>query len=125
MCLIDTHTLIWTLFDSTKLSDRARRAVAEADRVFVSIVSLWEIAIKQNIGKLEIDSTIEEIAKNSNEAGIEILNILPKHLDAMKRLPRIHGDPFDRLIVAQALEENLVVVTRDSIIQRYEIETVW
>jgi PIN domain nuclease of toxin-antitoxin system len=91
----------------------------------VSIASLWEIAIKSSIGKLEIKNSLEEIAEICLENKIELLAINPLHLDQIKNLPRIHGDPFDRLIISQALAENLIIVTKDSIIPKYDVKTVW
>ena len=125
MYLIDTHALIWSLFDTDKLSDKAEQIITEDDSVFVSIASLWEIAIKQAIGKLDIDCSIMEIANQCIELDIDIIGIHPQHLDAIKNLPPYHNDPFDRLIIAQAMEEGYTLITKDSIIPRYDIKTIW
>ena len=123
--LIDTHVLIWSLFDTDKLSVEAERVITEGDRVCVSIVSLWEIAIKQAIGKIDIESSIVDIADKCRETDIEIINISPKHLDVIKILPQNHNDPFDRLIIAQAMTEKMTLITKDNIISRYGVETLW
>ena len=91
----------------------------------MSIASLWEIAIKQSIGKLELKNSIQEIADDCTKSDIDILAIAPRHLDAIRSLPDIHRDPFDRLIVAQAICEELTIITKDSRIAEYDVQTVW
>ena len=125
MYLIDTHVLIWSLFDTDNLSDTAKIIIENDEKIFVSIASLWEIAIKQSIGKLKIDSSINEISKQCDIAKINILNIRPEHLDLIKALPPIHNDPFDRLIIAQAIIEKMSLITADSKISKYDIQTKW
>ena len=126
MILIDTHALIWFMFDDSLLSEAALQMIKNEDKVFVSIVSLWEIAIKQSIGKLEIEVTSSELADKCSEAGIEILPIEPKHLDGIGKLPDIHHDPFDRLILSQAMSENLPLVTKDDKIAQYDcVNVIW
>lgn len=90
-----------------------------------SVASLWEIAIKQSQGKLDIDASISELDHTFRRAGFHRLPIAPSHLDRIKALPGIHRDPFDRLLVAQALEEDLTIVTRDGLIPQYPVKTVW
>ncbi|MCR5788824.1 MAG: type II toxin-antitoxin system VapC family toxin [Lachnospiraceae bacterium] len=125
MYLIDTHVLIWSLFDAGKLSDQAEHIITNSNMIYVSIASLWEIAIKQSIGKIEIQSTLQEIADQCSKSQIDVLNILPVHLDVIKQLPRIHNDPFDRLIIAQAVTEGLTLITKDTYIPQYDIKTIW
>ena len=84
-----------------------------------------EIAIKQSIGKLDLDFSITQIENLCNEKDIQILPIKSKHLDKLKNLPKYHGDPFDRLIISQALAENLTIITRDSTIPNYPVRTLW
>lgn len=125
MCILDTHAAIWFLTDASHLSETARNRIHDDDKVYVSIVSLWEIAIKQHIGKLELNSTIAGFADGCKEADIEILGITPEHLDETKKLPDIHNDPFDRLIIAQAKYEGLEIVTKDVTIPKYQVPTIW
>lgn len=125
MHLLDTHTLLWYLRDSEELSEAARRTIDNAEEVFVSIASFWEIAIKQSQGKLRFDASMQELEDLCRERDIRILNIRPVALERIKTLPDIHRDPFDRLLVAQALEEDLAIVTRDRIIPQYEVKTIW
>ncbi len=124
--ILDTNALIFYLYNPEQLSKAAVDIVYNEDnKIYVSIVSLWEIAIKTSIGKLEIKNSIEEIAGICLKYKIELLAINPQHLDWIANLPQIHGDPFDRLIISQALAENLTIVTKDSIIPKYEVNTIW
>lgn len=84
-----------------------------------------EIAIKQSIGKLEINESIENIVQTCKDEDFSILSIKPSHLDYLKTLPQIHGDPFDRLIISQAAMEKLVILTKDGKIPAYDVQTLW
>lgn len=125
MVLLDTHTLIWFMFDDSKLSDKALSIIKSEDKVFISIASLWELAIKQSLGKLDLDCSIQDVVDELRKANISVLPIEPKHLDCLKALPFIHRDPFDRLLIAQATSETMALVTKDSIIPQYDISTIW
>lgn len=116
--LLDTHALLWWLDDDDRLGDPARDAVAAAEDVVVSAVSVWEIGIKQALGKLTGPADIEaEIGVN----GFSALDISPRHALRAAGLPAHHGDPFDRMLIAQALTEGLVVVTRDRRFADYDV----
>ncbi len=124
--ILDTNALIFYLYNPERLSKAAVDIVHNEDnQIYVSIVSLWEIAIKSSIGKLEIKNSMEEIAGICLKYKIELLDINPQHLDQIANLPQIHGDPFDRLIISQAITENLTIVTSDSIIPKYDANTIW
>lgn len=124
--ILDTNALIFYLYNPEQLSKAAVDIVHNGDnKIYVSIVSLWEIAIKTSIGKLEIKNSMEEIAGICLKYKIELLAINPGHLDWIANFPQIHGDPFDRLIISQALAENLAIVTKDSIIPKYDVNTIW
>lgn len=125
MYLLDTHTLLWVLYKEDSLSAYAKNVILDDNDIFVSIASLWEIAIKQSIGKLEINESIESIAQICKKEGFYILSIKPSHLDYLKKLPQIHGDPFDRLIISQAAIEGLIIVTKDAKLPAYGIRTLW
>lgn len=125
MYLIDTHTLLWALLQVDKLSEDVKDVLSNSEGIYVSIVSLWEIAIKQSIGKLDVIYSLEEIADECVKVKINIMQIHPKHLDAIKQLPHIHNDPFDRLLIAQAKTEGMKLITKDGKIAKYDIETVW
>ena len=124
MYLLDTNALLFFLYDSGKLSKRASDIIYHNDeKISVSIVSMWEIAIKSSIGKLKVQFLrLRKLVKTSN---FDILPIKPFHLDEIRRLPAIHGDPFDRLIISQAISENLVIITKDGTIPMYNVKVLW
>ena len=116
---LDTHILLWWLDDNPKLSQAAQIAIADPDNLIVlSAVVIWEIRIKQALGKLEIPSNFYRVIKNQ---GFELLSITADHAYAVGELPMHHRDPFDRMIIAQAKLENLRVVTHDIMFQKYNI----
>ena len=125
MYILDTHTLLWYLRDSEELSDTARNTINDADYVCVSAASLWEIAIKHSIGKLDLEFTISQIEDLCSDKDIYILPIKGRHLDELKKLPNHHNDPFDRLIICQPIAENTTIITRDTIIPKYPVKTLW
>lgn len=126
MYLLDTNALLFFLYDSEKFSKRAADVIYHNDeKICVSIVSLWEIAIKSSIGKLEIKSSISKIAETCEKEQFDILPIKPFHLDKIGRLPMIHGDPFDRLIISQAIAENLIIIIKDGTIPLYNVKVLW
>ena len=124
MYLIDTHVLLWSLDAVENLSDKAKDVLL-TEKIFVSIASLREITIKRSIGKLNVPFSSTELANICRMRDIEILPIKPYHIDKLLALPKIHNDPFDRLIICQAQSENFTIVTRDTIIPNYPIETLW
>jgi PIN domain nuclease of toxin-antitoxin system len=118
--LVDTHALLWALSEPRALSAAARDAIADpANLIIVSSASLWECAIKASIGKLEVP---EDFFDSVPEAGYEVLPIRISHLNASRTLPMHHRDPFDRILVAQARAEALVLISRDPEITKYDIE---
>lgn len=115
--LLDTHVFIWFLADSAELSKKARRAIEDADEVAVSAASIWEIAIKSAIGKISID--VDGAAEGILASGFVELPVRAVHAAAVSALPNHHRDPFDRLLVAQAITEPLVLLTSDRALGRY------
>jgi PIN domain nuclease of toxin-antitoxin system len=115
--LIDTSIVLWAMSGSAKLSKRARREIEQAEAVYVSAASLWEIGIKVGLGKLEVD--IDELMALLTEAGFEQLPVSWKHARAIHGLPHHHRDPFDRMLVAQAISEPLRLVTHDALLAKY------
>lgn len=99
--------------------------IENGEIVYLSIVSLWEIVIKKNLGKLELKQTMAELEQICQDADINILPIKTSYLDRLGTLSEIHGDPFDRLIISTAMEEGLSIVTHDSKIARYDVVVVW
>jgi PIN domain nuclease of toxin-antitoxin system len=124
--LLDTHVLLWFIEADTRLSDRARDLLTNDDIILsVSVVSLWEIVIKLNIGKLKIGYTTGEIYQLLNQLRVEILPIEPGDLDYYLTLPLHHRDPFDRLLIAQTMNRRLVLVSADQALKPYEVEQLW
>ena len=130
MVLLDTHVLIWALSDEKgKLSDTVHTTI-DNHVLKVSICSLWEIAIKTSLkdGKrrMMLSVPIKEIADICEEREIDILPVTPDDCEMLKKLPHIHGDPFDRMIIAQAMTRGLPLITKDENIWKYPgIETIW
>ena len=124
MYLVDTHAIIWYVSGSNELSSTAKN-IMETKRCFFSFVSLWEIAIKQAKGTLQFDIDIPKLKTVLEDE--EFIYLLPTEFDAeaIKALPDIHKDPFDRLLIAQAIENNLTIVTTDSKIPQYNVKTIW
>ena len=123
--LLDTNALLYTFSAPSELSARARRIVRSQKDLSVSFVSFWEIAIKQSIGKLKFNMTIPELEMQCHARNIRILGISSSVLERIKELPQIHGDPFDRFLIAQAQADDMVIVTRDRIIPQYSVRTTW
>ena len=120
--LLDTHVLLWSLSEPGKLSGRTREALEDAiNEVFVSAVSGWEIAVKRALGKLEAPDDLEAGIMGH---GFLPLNLTFAHAEHAGALPPHHGDPFDRLLVAQAQIEGLVLVTGDARISLYGVRTM-
>lgn len=121
--LLDTHAFLWWLADDPKLGERARQAIADGSAlVHVSAATLWEIAIKQALGKLNVESA--DLAAEIPANGFVELPITGRHALRAGGLPRHHDDPFDRMLVAQALDEGLTLVTRDPALEAYELSTL-
>ncbi len=125
MYLLDTHTLLWFLSDSPNLSKQAREIIMREKKIYVSIASLWEIAIKKSIGKLDLKYSLQEIESLCEEKDISILQIKAIYFDELISLEKNHNDPFDRLIISQSMIENLTIITKDSIIPKYPVKTIW
>ena len=123
--LLDTNALLYMFGAPSELSARARRIVRDESDLSVSIVSFWEIAIKQSIGKLQFCMTIPELESSCNERDIKVLGLSSAAIESIKVLPKIHGDPFDRILIAQALTGNMVIVTSDGVMPQYPVRTVW
>ena len=125
--LLDTHTLLWFLKGDKKLSDKALRLIdSPRNSKFLSIVSLWEIAVKVSLGKLVLDKPFERLFPEQLYFNrIEILDITVDSLIKLTTLPFHHRDPFDRLIIAQALVEDLPIIGTDAAFDAYEISREW
>ncbi|HEY4907098.1 MAG TPA: type II toxin-antitoxin system VapC family toxin [Candidatus Acidoferrum sp.] len=124
--LLDTHSLLWWLDNDDRLSRRAREAIQNPiTQVLVSVGSLWEIAIKQQLGKLKASNLVNNFQKELDDAGFVELPISGVHAIRAAVLPINHRDPFDRLLIAQAEIENVPIVSRDSQFDAYGVHRVW
>ena len=123
--LLDTNALLFVFSAPSKLSVRARRIVRSELDLSVSVVSFWEIAIKQSIGKLQFNMTIPNLESLCIGRNIQILSLGSTAIERIKALPTIHGDPFDRLIIAQARMKDMIIVTSDKVMPQYPVKTVW
>lgn len=125
--LLDTQAFLWWVADDSRLSPRARTVVAERkDRCFVSLASCWEMAIKVSLGKLILTPPIERfIPEQLATNAFDLLPIEFSHTAGVAALPFHHRDPFDRLLVIQALLEDLALVSADPVFKRYGVNRVW
>lgn len=117
--LLDTQVFLWAIHAPKRLSPSARQKIQAADEVFVSAASIWEAAMKAGLGKLEVD--VPSLIDAIHEAGFVELPVRGCHAALVTALPRIHHDPFDRLLVAQALHEPLRLLTSDAILTKYPV----
>lgn len=125
--LLDTHVLLWWLFDDPRLSKRARDVIRSADTaVLVSSASGWEIGTKHRLGRLpEAMEVVHDLPPLLRRSRMEVLPIALEHALAAGMLPGPHRDPFDRMLIAQARLERLPIVTNDPVFARYEVDVVW
>ena len=118
--LIDTHILLWWLADSPRLRPVVRERLADRrSEIFVSVVSLWEIAIKARLGKLDAD--VRAILRDVEREGFKRLPIAELHLAALATLASVHRDPFDHMLVAQAIAEDAEFISADAVMARYPV----
>ncbi len=115
--LLDTQLYLWFLADSSKLSKKARKTIAESDTVFVSAASIWEAAIKVGLGRLAV--SMDDLLQGIEGSGFLELPITARQSALVSQLPSHHRDPFDRLLIAQAIHEPLRLLTADSSLQPY------
>ena len=126
--LLDTHAFLWFLNEDSALSASATTAIEDPSNVIhLSIASLWEIAIKVRIGKLELPESFAAFIRKQLEINsrIRLLAISLDHLEVTTSTPLLHRDPFDRLLIAQAIHENLTVITNDATFAIYPVERFW
>ncbi len=125
--MLDTCSFIWYLTKDKRLPETVRKMVYDSGEIYMSFATLWEIAIKQTVGKLDIITmNIYELADFCENRGILIMPLKFSYLEKIKHMPLIHRDPFDRIIMATAIEENCTLITNDSEIIKYDgIKTFW
>ncbi len=121
--LLDTHALLWWRDASPRLSRRASAAIGDGqNQIVISAATLWEIVIKRGLGKLQFPEDLEEVAR---EEDFVVLPITFAHLRALDGLPRLHRDPFDRLLIAQAMAEGIPILTDDRRFASYGVGVFW
>ena len=125
--LLDTHTLLWIVTDSPKLSKKAKKLYLETNNLILfSLASVWELAIKSSLGKIEFEKSLEKfVEEHVKRNNIQILNIELPHLLRVEQLPFHHRDPFDRLLISQLIENNLSIISCDKMFDLYDVKRVW
>ena len=124
--LLDTHIFLWLNEEPEKLSSTMRLVCEDpANTLVISLVSLWEIQIKQQLGKLQLDLPWRQMLDTQQQDnGLLLLPIEIKHISALEKLPSIHRDPFDRLLIAQALQENMIILSADAVFTQYPAQLI-
>jgi PIN domain nuclease of toxin-antitoxin system len=126
-CLLDTHTAFWYFEGSPKLSAKAKTAIEDSDNeIFVSIVSAWEIAIKHGLGREKTPLCgVAEFFDEVAASGFELLALEPRHIRLVEALPYHHRDPFDRLLIATAIVEDMTFLSADKNALKYDVHLLW
>jgi PIN domain nuclease of toxin-antitoxin system len=124
--LLDTHAFLWFVAGDTRLGARARRALGRDDaRPMLSVASVWGMAIKSSLGRLELPEPLDGYLARKLSTNLQLLPLDLRHVLAVERLPFHHQDPFDRVLVAQATAERMPIVTRDPAFKKYGVDIVW
>jgi PIN domain nuclease of toxin-antitoxin system len=124
--LLDTHTFLWFINGDKQLSSKARSYIENLNNdIYISIASFWEMAIKLNLGKLDLEMSFKELYVEVDKNGFFLLPITFDHTNKLTNLSLQHRDPFDRIIICQALVDNLIIIGRDSNFHRYKIKQIW
>ncbi len=125
--LLDTHTFLWFIGGNDRLSGYAKSLIEDlANERFLSVASLWEMAIKKSLGRLKLDLSFPEMVEREVRGNaIEVLGVRPVHLDELSKLPFHHRDPFDRLIISQSLAEDAPVIGKDEEFENYPVKMLW
>ncbi|MBI3929224.1 MAG: type II toxin-antitoxin system VapC family toxin [Armatimonadetes bacterium] len=125
--LLDTHTLLWWLEDNPGLSDGARRAIGDyKNEVFLSVASVWEMAVKISLGRLTLSRPLPKlVGPELTASGITLLPVRAEHCFAVCKLSFHHRDPFDRMLVSQAIAESLRLVSKNAIFDSYPVTRLW
>jgi len=124
--LLDTHAFLWFITGDKQLPEKIIKLMGNSDnKCFVSIASIWEIVIKLSLNKLEIIGGFETIEDFLDNNDFEILPVDFSHTKSLLKLEHLHNDPFDRMIISQAIAEKLVVVTKDRFFKDYKVKVIW
>lgn len=125
--LLDAHTFIWWESDLSRLSPRVLTLCRNpANQLVLSVASIWEMQIKIQVGKLRLPRPLADIVRDQLATNrVQVLNVTPKHVFALGQLPPVHKDPFDRILAAQAVVENVPLVSRDPVFAQYPVTVIW
>ena len=124
--LLDTHTFIWFIEGDNQLSRLARKSIEKKGAVnFISIASLWEIAIKISLGKLELKTAFSKISEQILDNGFQILPVVLADTFILTELPFHHRDPFDRIIICQSISNQLSIISKDKAFNEYAVSLIW
>lgn len=128
--LLDTHTFLWSLFEQQKLSNSARKAIENGENtIYLSVISIWEISLKFALKKLHLENcSPKDLPDLAKQMQIEILELNANDAASFYRLPIHHKDPFDRMLIMQAIKNDMVLISKDSQMEQYQSEglrTVW
>lgn len=125
--LLDTHVFLWLNDTPEKLSSTALAACQdENNTLFLSLASAWEIQIKQQLGKLEISESLQTlISTQQQQNGLQLLPIELAHIEGLSQLPAVHRDPFDRLLIAQSIQQHMQIVSADQVFTGYPVNLIW
>jgi PIN domain nuclease of toxin-antitoxin system len=125
--LLDTASVVWISLSDERFSKAAREIYADRSNVgFISVISVWEIIIKNRLGKLALPAPIEELLRPIRDAGgIRLLPLNQSAVLQLDRLPNLHRDPFDRMLICQAIDEDLTIITPDKMIREYPVKSLW
>ena len=125
--LLDTHTFLWFIGGDPQLDRYSRQLIEDPqNQRYLSVVSVWEITIKSSLGRLQVPTPPSRLIQDHIwPNAIELLSITSEHLDRLYSLPHHHKDPFDRLMIAQAIEEDMVLITKDHAFAAYDVKRTW
>ncbi|MCL2404718.1 MAG: type II toxin-antitoxin system VapC family toxin [Defluviitaleaceae bacterium] len=124
--LLDTHVAKWALDDDVKLSENAKSILGDTSlQIWVSLASAWEIAIKISVGKLSFEGGSKFFIEKLRQFGVEILHVNEAHIATVEKLPLLHRDPFDRILISTAIAEGMTIITADESIQKYDVSWIW
>lgn len=124
--LLDTHTFIWFINGDSFIPDNVKDEIKDINnKCYISIASLWEIAVKMSLNKLELKADFNNIAEFLTANDIEVLPVTFEHLQKLLRLKYHHRDPFDRIIIAQGIADKLVILTKDEAFKKYRVKVMW
>jgi PIN domain nuclease of toxin-antitoxin system len=124
--LLDTHAFLWLASDDPQLTPVARTLFIDRDHeCFLSVASIWEMSIKSSLGKLTLATSVAYLVRGGLDRGVRLLDVTGEHAYAIEQLPFHHRDPFDRLLVAQAMHEGMHLVSRDRQLDAYAVTRVW